>query len=311
MSTRAVVLVALAACICLAHSTAPAIVIRDDRSDSQYRSLAASYPSVGQFIGSTSTGGGYYASGTLISPNWVLTAAHVVDSASTLTFKVGGASYTADRWLAHPSWTGNLGAGYDIGLVHLPTAVTGVTPARRYTGTSERGAVAAIVGYGTTGTGLTGGTTFDGQKRGAQNVLDVLDNPRLLLMDFDNPRNRNDSSMGSNRPQNLEGLIAPGDSGGGAFITTRSGTFLAGVHSWGGSYDGNTNFDYGDVSGHTRVSAFNSWMDGVMASSATGGGGTVVSGTGGASAVPEPATAALLAAAGLALVAWAWRRRRR
>ena len=287
-------------------------MIRADRTDSQYQTLAAQsqYASVGKILGTTSSYS-YAGSGTLIAPNWVLTAGHIVDSAKSLSFIVNGQTYIADRWVAHPLWNGNLSTGYDIALIHLNTAVTGITPAARYTGSSERGATATIVGYGTTGTGLTGGTTYDAKKRAAQNVIDSISNSRVLMMDFDNPTNRRDSYSGSSTPVNLEGLIAPGDSGGAVFITSGGKTYLAGVNSFGASWDGNTNFDYGDLSGHIRVSPFNSWIDSTLGG-AVATANTQASGRSarGASAVPEPGTWSLLGA-GMLLLGLATRFRNR
>src|SRR5208283_4095111 len=59
----------------------------------------------------------------------------------------------------------------------------------------------------------------------------------------------------------LEGLIAPGDSGGGLFITTSTGTYLAGVNSFVGSDSNLPNSMYGNFSGHTRVSAYSDWIE--------------------------------------------------
>jgi hypothetical protein len=59
----------------------------------------------------------------------------------------------------------------------------------------------------------------------------------------------------------LEGLIAPGDSGGGLFITTSTGTYLAGINSFVGSDFGLPRSVYGNFSGHTRVSAFSDWIE--------------------------------------------------
>jgi hypothetical protein len=165
-----------------------------------------------------------------------------------------------------------------------------------------------------TGTGLTGAKIFDGQKRAAQNMIDGREitngavNPRLFLSDFDNPKNRRDNSLGSATPVPLEGLIAPGDSGGGVFITTSLGTFLAGVNSFGAAWDGKVNSDYGDIAGYTRVSAFTSWIESVI-------GGDLSSAAGGLSfsdnslqamngSVPEPSTFCLLLMAGATLVLW-------
>jgi Trypsin len=264
-------------CVIVCASSTYAGVVRDDRSDSLYQSLGASpsYASVGQFLGSTSASG-FAASGTLIAPNWVLTAAHVVDQATSLTFNIGGSSYTASQWAYHSNWTGDLAAGYDIALVKLSTSPAGITPALRYTGSDELGRIGTSVGYGKTGTGLTGAITFDGLKRAGENVIDRFysgGNKRIFLSDFDNPTNLSDSFSGSSIPLNLEYLIAPGDSGGGVFADFGSGPQLTGVHSFGMARDGVINFDYGDISGHTRVSLFNSWIDTMIGSGGGGGGG--------------------------------------
>lgn len=250
---------------------ASAMTIRADRSQSSYLSLGASkaFASVGQFVGTSDTSG-FYASGTLISSTWVLTAAHVVEDATSLTFNVGGTSYQAQSWTAYSAWTGDLWAGYDIALVQLTTAVTNVTAATRYTGSSEYGATAVTVGYGMTGTGITGATTFDSQKRAGTNTIDYFENSRLFLTDFDNPTNRRDNVIGSATATTLEMASAAGDSGGGLFVADRFGNYyLAGVVSFGASLDGSTNSDYGDLSGYTRVSAFNSWIDSVIGISVT------------------------------------------
>jgi hypothetical protein len=289
-----------------------AVVIRADRTDSQYTSLGASaaYASVGRFDGITSTSN-FLASGTLIAPNWVLTAAHVVDQATSLKFTVGGTTYTANSWTAYSGWTGNLMAGYDIGLVHLTTSAN-VQAAKLYSGSAEFGQVGTFVGYGKTGTGQTGATRLDGKKRAAQNVIDGTQNSRLFLADFDNPNSRRDSLFGSSKPLSLEGMIAPGDSGGGVFITTGAGTFLAGVNSFGAAWDGSVNSDYGDLAGFTRVSAFYSWINSVIGSTLPLGSTGLFDLTGSAKAfwdplpapVPEPATFSLLFSAALGFLLW-------
>jgi hypothetical protein len=58
--------------------------------------------------------------------------------------------------------------------------------------------------------------------------------------------------------------VAPGDSGGGVFITIGSQTYLEGVISFVDAIDGNANSDYGDVSGFGRVSAFMPWITGTI-----------------------------------------------
>ena len=299
--------------------------IRDDRDPQLYLDLGASpaFADVGRVDGATKSYS-FLASGTLIAPDWVLTAAHVVKGATSLSFTVGGTTYGATSWVANSKYnSGNLGAGYDVGLIHLAESVTGIAPATRYTANKELGMLGTSVGFGMTGTGLTGATTLDYQKRAGKNMVDAfyptrwgLGTPNILLMDFDRLGVPTESSYGSASPLDLEYLIAPGDSGGGLFADFGSGPRLIGVHSfiW-GKLDGNPNSDYGDVSGDTRVSVFNSWIDGAMsgATGPPGKGGGWKAGLfsvadyefayfDGFASVPEPATLALLLLGGLALL---------
>ena len=266
----------VSALLCLIALPAHAATIRHDRRDFDYTSSSVLFTSVGRFTGSGTTADGqpinYSASGTLIAPDWVLTAGHVVDIADSLTFTLNNTPIPADAWFHHPSWTGDLTTGYDIALVHLPTPVTNVTPANLYKGGLELGRIGTYVGYGKTGTGLTGATTFDGQKRAAQNMVDAWfnNNPRILMSDFDNPSPYAyfDNITGSRTPLYIEGLLAPGDSGGGLFITADDGKrYLAGVNSFVGAslFDLKPDSDYGDFSGATRVTWFTPWIANTIA----------------------------------------------
>jgi len=315
--------IGLALIVCLSALTSPldAATVRHDRNQSDYLSVGDFFTSVGRVDGfgtdpKTGQSFNYIASGTLIAPDWVLTAAHVVDIAQTLSFTVNGTLYTADSWAANPNWTGDLTAGYDIGLFHLSAAPAGITPAQIYTGTTELNRIGTFVGYGKTGTGLTGATTFDGRKRGAQNMLDAYYNStqRIFLSDFDNPSPYAffDNLVGSRTPLYIEGLIAPGDSGGPVFITDGTARYIAGVNSFVGAnfFDGKADSDYGDISGATRVSSFASWIndtisappEGVSASAfpISSGNATLLPAL---DIVPEPGSFALLASASILLSA--------
>jgi hypothetical protein len=271
----------------LFQGAASASTIRHDQTASLYLDLAAQpdYAPVGKFVNSW----GYTGNATLIAPNWVLTAAHVLNAASGGTFTLNGAAYTSAQMVVNPGWNGNAFNGYDLALVRLNTPVLGVTPASLYTGSSEVGQVATFVGYGFTGTGLSGWGTLDNQKRSFQNLIDGnFGNPSVLLgSDFDNPGNTADNDFGTPTPISLEGCVAPGDSGGGVFIFDGSQSYLAGVISFVAGRDGNANADYGEVSGFGRVSAFAPWI---------------------VSVVPEPTSASLLLLGGLGLM---FKRRKR
>lgn len=261
----------------MSATAAQAGVIRHDRLDSQYLNLGSKFANVGRIITST-PGGNYLGSGTLIGSQWVLTAGHVVDDVTAATVTFGSTAYKASAWYSHPNWTGNVSTGYDIGLFRLSAPVSGITPAQRYYGTSELGKAATIVGYGRTGTGLTGATRTDQKKRAGTNRVDTTTaSGRVLLTDFDNPQRSADSAFGSSLPLDLEYMIAPGDSGGALFIDVTVNNlmrkYLAGVTSYGTARDGIINSDYGDIGGFMRVSSLNGWIDAVLAGRLTSGAG--------------------------------------
>ena len=92
-------------------------------------------------------------------------------------------------------------------------------------------------------------------------MISEIENKRLLVADFKNPEPASVFSFDHERTAPLQGMIAPGDSGGGLFITTPTGTYLAGVNSFVGSDYGAPRSVYGNFSGHTRVSAFRDWIE--------------------------------------------------
>jgi hypothetical protein len=287
--------------------TSGAATIRDDVSDSNYISLGAEsqYAASGYVVVNDIIINNQQevleASGTLIAPDWVLTAAHVVTSQtapypsyspSQISFGQGPSAPTpgspgtssAAAVYVESGWSYNLDQGNDLALIQLSTPITSVTPATLYNSSlgTEKTQTATIVGYGTTGTGLTGNTGAYGSRRAIQNVVDAFGgdittggppsyirtsfaalSSNLMLTDFDQPGNPSASVMGDYTPLPLEGCSTQGDSGGGLFFTEGSTTYLAGVtDAVGGpsTGSGSTLLDgyYGDYNTYTRVAVSSS-----------------------------------------------------
>src|SRR4051812_22142050 len=198
--------------------------IRHDRNDADYLSLGndSRYASVGSV---TYLFGLARGSGTLISPRWVLTAGHVVDSSGTRTFRAGGTAsnngtaFSGAQNIPHESWNSSqILAGFDIGLVRLASPVTNIAPASRFTSADEVGRIGTSVGFGVFATGTTPADPFEtvSQKRAGQNVLDAQGNSAyagagngIIAADFDDPGNADGlNSYGSTDPLNLEYCVS-------------------------------------------------------------------------------------------------------
>ncbi|MGD0388182.1 MAG: trypsin-like serine protease [Tepidisphaeraceae bacterium] len=294
-----------------------AATIRDDTPDSDYTSLGAEsqYAASGYIWVNLNNGTGVAASGTLIAPGWVLTAAHVVtqnDTTSFPTYAPSQISFGQGATAPYPGansvaavdvesgWSYNLNQGNDLALIELSSPVTSVAPATLYKSSlgTELGQVATIVGYGDTGTGLTGySNTSYGTRRGIQNDLDAFGgqtvvggtgthyslgqySSNLMFTDFDQPNNPSASIMGGTTPLPLEGCSCPGDSGGGVFLSAGGTTYLAGVTDFVGAFNSQPiNGEYGNINGYTRIDVSDSmsFIDSVLAVACTwsaGGGGS-------------------------------------
>jgi len=247
--------------------SARAATVRHDVDFSAYNRYAdlTHWQSVGKVTGNSATGR-FSASGVMVRHNWILTAAHVVDDATSLTFTIGGKDYQAEGWATPDDWTGSLDRGGDIALVKLDRNITGFDFQPRYKQTEEMRRWGFSAGYGLGGTGLTGyqnGSSLT--KRVGTNVIDWIRGGKMLVTDFDNPNDRTDNTIGSTDLTTFETAIAPGDSGGPMFIWDGRRWRIAGIASFGwATNDGDPDSDYGDLSAYTRVSSYRDWIQDVL-----------------------------------------------
>jgi hypothetical protein len=265
-------------------SKAQAVVLRDDIPSNLSEKAAADYPSVGQIL--VDGGGLRMCSATLIDPQWVLTAAHCLKPGGSVpdvtsgNFTINKSKYNVESVALNPGWQEsnyNVFQGYDVGLAKLSTPVQGVAPAQFLTDTEIVGTTGTFVGFGKSGTGLTGEIeNTQGIKRAGTNVVDgvgskykPLWSDRMVTLDFDSPTGSN-NVLGSAKPTDLEYISGLSDSGGGFFV----GGKLAAIH---GSRDFNEGekapATYGNVLGLTKVAPNSNWINTTIAN----GGGTKLS----------------------------------
>jgi len=254
---------------------ARAIYIRDDVPVATYNALALEpqYDSAVYLAYNNVAGGGLNAqacSGVLVSPTFILTAAHCASgwTASEISFGFSAnipSALPLDQIASiaiNPAWTGLTDFANDEALLELTTPVTSVAPAEIWT-TDITGMTATFVGYGRQDTGnlkyelcptlanpaaicpAKGLLPGANNRLAAQNVIDTLDvTDGLWEADFDAPGNVTTApftAIGDTTPASLnitgtdialatEGTICSGDSGGPLFVDIGGQEVLAGTN---------------------------------------------------------------------------------
>lgn len=222
--------------------------IRPEVSDEKYLEAGREHESVIKLFGRyNKSNKNINASGSavVIDENWILTAAHVVSCMEHPFFHLKEKKYNIDKVIINPEFNSKPTEGGDLALCHVKEKIIIKKYPKLYSKKDESGKICKITGYGITGTGETGARVDDNKKRSGTNRIDVVSEKLLFC------------NMSKENPTALEFLIAHGDSGGGLFINEE----LAGIHSFVSTSDGNANSDYGDESGHTRISKYKGWIE--------------------------------------------------
>lgn len=225
---------------------ASAIVMRHDVAEARYLASPADFPPLATFyrVG---------AHGTLIHPQWVLTAAHTVfclDKGQPI--RVGEEIVEVEARYSHHRY--QLDGAHDLALIKLARPVRSVQPAEPYTERDEAGQQVWFIGSGGSGNGLKGQASSprDGKLRRAQNRVVAAQGSDLVFR-FDQ----------GEQAEALEGVSGNGDSGGPAYVQQQGRYRLLGVSSRTDSWFHQVG-EYGVKELYTRVSAYQDWIRTVM-----------------------------------------------
>ncbi|MFT6732449.1 MAG: secreted trypsin-like serine protease, partial [Polaribacter sp.] len=233
------------AILALFSLTANSIVMRHDRSPDLYQVKQSDYPSVVNLK---------YMTGTLISPQWIVTAGHGTHVLpANYKVEINAKDYYVKSIVPHPSYNQS-NQKNDIALLKLNEPVIGIEPTTIYTLRDEVSKHVWFVGSGYVGTGEKGITGPSTSINHAENIIDSVDN-LWINFDFDSPLNN---------ALEIEGISGPGDSGGPAFIETSQGLKVAGVSSHQMNHDDTPEGLYGAGEQYTRVSQYVDWINSVL-----------------------------------------------
>lgn len=217
--------------------------------DQKYQEYGSGFKNVVQIKGVCGCGKGtkheFNGSAVIISPNWALTAAHVVKDGTEIRLIIDEKKEESFnvKTLIHEDFNdGEMGYN-DIALCYSEKDFKLDFYPELYSEKDEKGKIVSMAGYGLTGSFNTGSIKSDKFRRAGSNTIARLER-NVLICNLVDQRTE------------LEFLIASGDSGGGLFI----GNKLAGIHTFVMAEDGKPDSSYRDESAHTRISLYCDWI---------------------------------------------------
>ncbi|WP_235297684.1 trypsin-like serine protease [Portibacter marinus] len=143
------------------------IIIRHDIEEKQFIELAKNLPVIDAIVKYNETD----VAGTLITDQWVLSAAHVAETIKNdHKLIVAGDSVGIHQIFIHPEWEEE--DRPDLALIKLNQPLKHVKPVPLYTEMNEVGQEVIIAGIGDFGNGLTGIQGKPGTMRAATNLVD-------------------------------------------------------------------------------------------------------------------------------------------
>ena len=189
-----------------------------------------------------------YGSAVIISPNIVLTAAHVVIGNDTAEIVLSnGEKISIDSYVFPKLFieSGINNSSNDIAVCRLKKSVDIDFYPELYSEDDEKGKVCSISGFGFSGRHNVKNLKNDRIKRAGSNIVDGVEDGTLIC------------SVGSGTKTSLEFLINSGDSGGGLFINKKLAAINSSIYKLGH----HTTFNY---SKHVRISCHKTWIEAII-----------------------------------------------